>query len=179
MIDLLNKISGSGALAIWKLLVRENTTLARRVEQLAKEYLSDVDPGSIAEEVYDQLNFLQPEEVWDRSGNTRDGYINPTEAADELFEETLEPFVEELNKYMQLSMDEQAKSYCMGILKGIRKFEKAAATDYKDWAPDSPDIHFDAILDGWRKRQTNARLIDEMNRFIDNGLIFEDDSDDE
>lgn len=76
-------------------------------------------------------------------------------------------------------MDEQAKSYCMGILKGIHKFEKEATTEYKDWAPDSPDVHFDAILDGWKKRQADARLIDEMSRFIGSGLVFEDETDDE
>lgn len=177
MSDILNNISGGDALTILKILVRGNAKLAQRVEQIAKENLSDIDPEIIAEDVYFQLNALEPEEVWDRSGKTRHGYIDPSEAADELFEETLEPYIEELNKYMNLSMDEQAMYYCLGILQGIRKFETEATTDYKDWATDSPEIHFDNVLELWRKKQTNPEFIDKMRKFIANGLNYEGDED--
>lgn len=39
--------------------------------------------------VYLSLNAIRAEQVCDRSGETRNGYVGPTEMAWEMFEETL------------------------------------------------------------------------------------------
>jgi enamine deaminase RidA (YjgF/YER057c/UK114 family) len=78
-----------------------------------------VDIKDIASLVYFDLDSIEVEEVWDRSGRTRNGYVEPTEMAFQMFEEALEPFLEEMKKYLKLSMFVEAKEYCMGILRGI------------------------------------------------------------
>lgn len=50
-----------------------------------------------------------------------------------MFEDVLELYLEELRKFQKLSMDEEAKLHCMGILKGIYKFEIDATTEFKDF----------------------------------------------
>ncbi len=57
-----------------------------------------------------------------------------------MFQEALEPYVDEFRKCQNLSMDEEAKLHCMGILKGIYKFEKEAITEFQDWTVDDPMI---------------------------------------
>lgn len=89
----------------------------------------------------------------------RDMDILPGDAAYEMFEETLEPFVEESRKYQKLGMYTEAKHFCMGLLKGIYLFEKESSIEYKDWAADVPKNCFGCILDEWKKRQ------DSLERF--------------
>jgi len=50
------------------------------------------------------------------------------ELASEMFEETLKPYVDAFRKYQKISMGQGAKLYCMGILKGIGKFQREATT---------------------------------------------------
>jgi hypothetical protein len=52
------------------------------------------------------------------------------------FEAALEPFREDMLKYQQLSMLEQAEAVCLGILKGVYDFQWYSKTEFKDWAVD-------------------------------------------
>ena len=146
-------ISADDALAILRLLAKEDAKIANRIEQIAIEYLSDVDIEDIASEVYFDLDSIAVEEVWDRSGRTRDGYVEPTEMAFQMFEDALEPFVAEMKKYQELSMFVEAKKYCIGILSGIYKFENESTSEYKEWAVDAPAECFGWVVDEWKKGQ--------------------------
>lgn len=55
------------------------------------------------------------EEPWDRSGATRNGYVDSSDTSWEMFEKALDPFLEELRRYQNLSMMKQALNYCMGV----------------------------------------------------------------
>ena len=83
-----------------------------------------------------------------------------------MFEEVLEPFLEELKKYQGLSMDVEAKKCCMGILKGIYKFEKESNSEYKDWAVDAPKDFFRSILSDWKKGCKNKKDVQEIEEFV-------------
>jgi len=79
-----------------------------------------------------------------------------------MFEEALEPFLDEMQKYQNLSMFAEAKDYCISILKGICKFENDSTSEYKDWTVDAPQDFFEHVLDDWKKGQkgvTNVELI--------------------
>lgn len=106
------------------------------------------------------------EDVWDNSGGTRDGYVDPNELASEMFEEALEPYIDELRKCQELSMKEEARLHCMGILKGIYKFEKEATTEFQDWAVDDPHDNFRHIFEEWRKRNNDPKDMEEIDEFI-------------
>ena len=97
--NIFDEISADDALAILRLLAKEDTKIARRIEQIAIEYLRDVDIEDIASQVYFELDSIEVEEVWERSGRTRNGYVEPTEMAFQMFEDALDPFIEEMKKY--------------------------------------------------------------------------------
>ena len=86
---LIDNIDAADALAILRILANEDVYLEKKIEQILKEYLSEVDIEEIASQVYFDLNGLEVEEVWDRSGSTRFGYVDPNEAAYEMFEEKI------------------------------------------------------------------------------------------
>lgn len=148
-------ISSDDAFDILRLIAREDQKIAKRIEQIAIEYLKSVDIEDIAFEVYFALDCIEVEEVWNRSGNTRDGYVDPTEMAWQIFEEALDPFCEELRKCQRLSRYAEAKKHCLGILEGIYKFEKESTSEYKDWAVDAPREYFGCVLKEWKSGQSS------------------------
>ncbi|HPB64254.1 MAG TPA: hypothetical protein PKY42_03470 [Mesotoga sp.] len=166
----LDIINGNDALLILKALANEDRSIAKRIEQIALEYLRDVDFEKIASQVYYALERIEVEDLWDQSGRMRDGYVEPSERAWEMFEEALEPFTNELKKYLDLSLDNEAKNYCMGILKGLHRFDKESTSQFKDWVEDAPDEFFERILNDWKKACKKPEHIQEMEDFIERGL---------
>ena len=170
--NIFDEISADDAFAILRLLAKDDPKIANRIEQIAIEYLSDVDIEDIASEVCFGLDSLEVEEVWDRSGKTRNGYVEPTEMAFQMFEDALEPFVEGMKEYQRLSMFVEAKNYCMGILRGICSFENESTSEYKDWAVDAPQEFFEQVLDEWEKGQKGV-TDEEVKSVKKTGKVFE------
>lgn len=164
--QILDDIRAKYAFEILKKLADEDANISKRIEELALEYLIEVDPDDIAESVFYDLDRLAVEDVWDNSGGTRDGYVDPNELASEMFEEALEPYIDELRKCQKLSMGEEAKLHCMGILKGIYKFEKEATTEFQDWAVDDPYDNFKQVFDEWGKGDKGPKNLEEMDEFV-------------
>ena len=164
--QVLNDISTEHANEILKRLANEDANISKRIEELALEYLTKVDPDDIAENVFYDLNCLDVEDVWKNSGRTRDGYVDPYELTFEMVEAALEPYVDELRMCQNISMDEEAKLHCMGILKGIDKFEREATTEFKDWAGDDPYENFIQVFNEWRKENKHPENLEEMVEFM-------------
>jgi hypothetical protein len=164
--QVLDDVSSEHAHVILKRLADEDSKISKRIEELALEYLTEVDPDGIAEDIFYDLNILDVEDVWNNSGSTRYGYVDPYELAFEMFEEALEPYIDDLRKCQTISMDEKAKLHCMGILKGIDQFEREGTTEFKDWAVDAPYENFMQVFEKWREENKNPKNLEEMDEFI-------------
>ena len=115
--NIIDQLSPEQALEVLKVLIREDENLVNKIEPIAHEILSDIDMEEIASAVYLELDSLDVEELWDRSGRTRHGYVEPQEMASEMIDEVLKTFFENLKRYNQLSFREQSMIMCMGIIK--------------------------------------------------------------
>ena len=73
-----------------------------------------------------------------RSGRTRYGYVDPGDAAWEMFEEALNPFIDEMKKNQKRALPAVAKTYCIGIIKGLWRFDEESVSDFIDWVTDAP-----------------------------------------
>ena len=164
--QVLDKVGTEHANEILQRLADEDAKISKRIQELALEYLTDVDPDGISEDIFYDLNILDVEDVWNNSGSTRYGYVDPNELAFEMFEEVLEPYIDDLRKCQKLSMDEKAKLHCMGILKGIDQFEREGTTEFKDWAVDAPYENFMKVFEEWREENKNPKNLEEMDEFI-------------
>ena len=147
-------------------LVATSPAIRKKAEEIASTLLVDVDLEEVAQEVLLELDSLVVEDVWDNSGSTRDGYVDPGDCAWQMFEDALEPFLQQLQKCQNLSMNDQAKLYCMGILEGIHRFETESESEYKDWAVDAPGEYFVRIYDIWKKEVKNKKEVAEVRKFI-------------
>lgn len=164
--QILDEISEADAYSILNRLIDEDKELKERVEKIAKEHLSNVDSDDIAEDVFCELDSLDVHDLWDESGSTRDGYVDVDEHAWEMFEERLDLFVDQMKKYQRLKMFPEAKTYCIGILKGLYMFKKDATTEFSDWATDAPDDFSQSIYEEWKKNQPVKEDVTEVDTFM-------------
>ena len=164
--NILDEINEEDAYVILMKLIGEDEEIKKRIEKIASDHFSDVDSDGIAEQVFDELDSIDVHDLWDQSGSTRDGYVDPVDLSWEMFEEQLEPFVDQMKKYLRLLMYPEAKQYCIGILKGLYAFEKNATTEFADWAIDSPKEYFEIVYDDWKKAHSIKDDIKEVDHLI-------------
>lgn len=160
--SLLNEISGEEALVVLRALAQQDRRLAETIEQLIDDIISEVKAEDIAQEVFCSLEQIEVQELWDRSGSTRYGYMDPDEMAWTMFEEALESFVEQLRKYLRLSMFPQAKRCCLGVILGIYQYARESKAEFRDWTGDAPEQFALTIFDEWEQGQQSPEDIAEV-----------------
>ena len=162
----IDKISPEQAMEILRRLARSDPEIGKRIEKVAEEMLKDIDSEAICEDVYLVLDGIDVLELWDRSGSSRYGYSAPEDMAVEMMEEELAPFNREVLRYLEMGMAKEAKLYCMGVLKGIYRYEQESKSEFKDWAVDIPGECFAHTLREWKKKSGDRNDRREMDEFI-------------
>jgi hypothetical protein len=164
--DILNVITPDQAVSVLKELAATDPEIRKKARAIARKLVSDVDVEEIAEEVFCELDSIAVEQVWDRSGSKRDGYVDSGDAAWQLFEEALTPFLDSLRRCQRLGLTAQAMHHGMGILKGIYRFEKESDSEFKSWAVDAPGEYFASTYREWRKGTTSRQEVAAVRRFV-------------
>ncbi len=173
--DLLDQLSADDALAVLRILAQEEP-LAARIQQVAEAYLEGSAPHApedveeIAEDVRAELEGLEVEEVWDRAGQTRRGYVETGEVADEMIQRVLDPRLEDLTRYQRLGMIHEAMYLCIGLLQGLYAFEHESKSQFKEWATDLPLAHAEMTLEKWRDGKPTPSAMKRMQAFIEENL---------
>ncbi len=166
MKDLINKISPDEAVDILKLLAKTDKQIKKKILEIAENMIKDVDYGAVSDDVFWALDAIDVHELWNSSGPTTDGYISTDEMAYEMIANVLEPFQKELFRFIDIGMTQEAKFYCMGVLKGIYMYEYDSGSEFKDWATDIPGECFRSLLDKWKERSKKKSDMKEMNEFL-------------
>src|SRR5260370_8314055 len=120
----LESLTGSDALSILKILADRDERLAREIDAVAGELLGEVNVADVAANVTDELESLDVDDIFDKSGARRDGYVDPGDAAFQMLEHTLAPFLQDIKRYRTLGLPEQASAWCLGMLRGIYDFDR-------------------------------------------------------
>src|SRR5260370_28050715 len=100
--------------------------------------LDEISPDSIADEVEDALLQFDYDDLNGRAGSHSWGYVEPSEAAGELLEEAVEPFVNDMKRYLEMGLEDQAWQFCQGILAGLYRVRDGGKNDILNWVPDFP-----------------------------------------
>ncbi len=104
MANLIDKISPDEALKILKQLTKADRMIKKRIMEIADIIIRDFDIEEICDDVFGVLNGMDVEELWDRSGSSRFGYVSPEDMAVEMMEEELEPFNQDVIRISELNM---------------------------------------------------------------------------
>ena len=151
---------------VLKILLDNNSDLLKKVYDIAVQAVSDVDHEEIADDVYYELNALDLDMLSSRSGRTQYGYVSPDDAASELFEEAITPFIDEMKNNLQRALYVAAKNYCIGIVKGLMRYEEDSNSDLKEWVIEEPGGYIESVVDDWKKGNPSKEDIIEVMSIV-------------
>ena len=166
MDDVIKKLTAEQAFEVIKRLSEKGGEIREVVLLEVKNLLMAVDVDETADEVFSVLDSIDVQDCWDRSGSSRHGYTEPSEAAVELVEEELQPFYDQAKRYRELGMAEQETTYCMGVILGIYRYEHESKSEFREWCADVPLECAGYLLDTWRGRHQDTASAEAMDEFI-------------
>ncbi|MBW3603651.1 MAG: hypothetical protein KY460_01875 [Actinobacteria bacterium] len=131
-------------------LLADHPDLRPEAEALARETLDDVDEDAVAHEVVEIYRDIEIQRIGERVGPRRGrGYIDEHEAAWELLEEALQPFLGQIARRARSGFTDAARRYAAGVLSGLGKLRADADPDSVfGWGP--PEEAADSL--GWSVR---------------------------
>jgi hypothetical protein len=166
MTDVISMLTPEQALMIVVRLCRTEGVLHDAVVAEAMSVLTEIEVDTIAEEVFVALDSIDVQDCWDRSGRSRDGDTSPDEAAAEMVEEELQPYLDQIERYRSLAMPGQELAFCMGALLGIYRYSRESRSEFSEWSVDIPAECAGLLLDQWRERQKGEADVGAMGAFI-------------
>jgi hypothetical protein len=119
------------------LLVRHES-LREEADRLATEVVSAPCYEDVASAVADAVTVLDIQDLNGRAGPSRSGYTDPTDAAWELLEESVEDFISDMKRRVGIGLTDAAITFCRGIVVGLYKVRTMASDGPLGWAPDFP-----------------------------------------
>ena len=119
-------------------LLAKHPMLADEAELIARAVVASVEAGTVAEEVEQAVMGVDMEEMGAHSGRKSWGYVEPTDAAWELLEDTLEPFLVQMKRLVELGLENAAGVYCEGMVLGLYRCRGSHEDLALAWAQDFP-----------------------------------------
>lgn len=164
---IINELSDEEAKRILIRLADEDKIIAQRIDILAEEYFATVDFLQISNLVFCDLEGLDVEVLWDNSGKTRYGYVEPCDEAYDMVEKVLDEYITEYDKYIRLNKRRPAMEFMIGLISGILEFDIHGSSEFRDWAEDIADCFIQEYIEKFKNDEENAGLADEFMQRID------------
>ena len=128
-------------------LLRSRPALRTAAERIAREQLANAEQEAVAGQVESELRSLSSDELNGRAGRQRWGYVEPTEAAWKLLEETAGSYERRIERLLALGMIAPAIETALGFIAGLYRCEGCHDDDLLlSWAPDFPSAHADWVV---------------------------------
>jgi hypothetical protein len=145
----LERLKPDEAALVLRRLLDVHPDLASEAEETARTLLQEVKYEEIAAEIEDEIRALDYDDLNARAGRHEWGYVEPTEAAWEILEETVEPFREDMKRHLELGLEGEALEICKGLVLGCYRLSERAGGDVLGWAPDFPVEAAGHVLEVW------------------------------
>ena len=128
-------------------LLAAQPQLRAQVEQLAHDRLAAEDRDSIAAQVEGALTGHGIDELSSRAGRQPGrGYVHESEAAGEILDEALQPFLDDMHRRATLGMTTAATELAVGVLCGLYEIRDSESDTLLGYAPDYAINRADQIL---------------------------------
>ena len=145
---LLERLTPPETAAVLRRLLEAHPDLSTEAAGIARSLLRQVDYLQVAAEIEDEIRALDYEDLNARAGSHEWGYVEPSEAAGEILEETLEPFLEDIKRHLDLGLEADALEICKGVVLGCYRLSEQGG-DVLGWAPDFPGEAAGGALEAW------------------------------
>jgi hypothetical protein len=136
----LNALTAEERSALLDALLTARPDLRGQAEELATRQLSEVDPAEVADSVESALGFVEVDELGGRAGYQPGiGYVHPVDAAAEILDELLQPFLDDLQRHARLGMTAAATEVAVGVLHGLYRCRDGGSESLLEYSPDFAD----------------------------------------
>lgn len=135
--------------ALLRHLLDAHPGLVGEAERIARSLLDRLSYEEVAADVEDEIRALDYDDLNARAGRHQWGYVEPTEAAWEVLEETVESFREDMKRHLELGLEAEALEICKGLVLGCYRLSERAGGDVLSWAPDFPAEAAGDGLEAW------------------------------
>lgn len=146
-----DKLQPVEAALVLQRLITAHPELRLEAERLARSVLGAVSFESVADEVEDAVRQLSLDDLNSRARRHSWGYTEPTEAAWELMEEAVEPFVEGMKRHLDLGLEQEALEICQGVVLGLYRLRNEMEGEFLSWAQDFPEEAAGNAVTDWIK----------------------------
>ena len=116
-------------------------------------HLATVDPESVACDVRFDLEFIDVDTIYARSGRHGHDYTSPEEATWQVLEETIEPYRKRMEWYHGAGRDEACDICALGVLRGLYDFHHDSEAEWMAHMPDHARDMFEWVLHEWQQRR--------------------------
>jgi hypothetical protein len=164
--QIIEQLSPADAGAILHALATSDEALAGPIAEMALARFDHVDVEEVSADLYDELDALEVEEVWERAGRKRHGYVETGEAAYQMIEAALTPFLEDLARHQKLGLRDEANRMCEGLMLGFYRFEHESTSRFKDWAPDAPISFAGTVMAAWKAGSPTRSDVESLKAFV-------------
>lgn len=161
--SLLDQLKAEEARDVLRRLLLAHPELRAETEKIARSMLAEIDFEQVADEVEDEVHAVDVDDVRGRAGRHEWGYVEPTEAAWEVLEEAIEPFIADIKRQTDLGLEKEALETCKGVVLGLYRAEHGKGTPVLEEAPDFPAEAATRAIETWRGRALPAEFVD---RFV-------------
>jgi hypothetical protein len=135
---LIDRLHPAESTAVLGALLEMHPELVPDAAKLARAAIQEVDAEAVAGKVEDAVCILDTEDLGERSRRRCKGYVEPTEAAWELIQEAVAPFLDDLDRLVNLGFGKAAIDMCAGILLGLYRAAGQSADGPLAWAGECP-----------------------------------------
>jgi hypothetical protein len=132
--QLLGRLQAGEAAQVLRALLARHPRMAAEAERFAKSVVTDVDVEGIAEDVEQAVLDLNLDDLNARAGRKRWGYVEPTEAAWELLEEAVAPYLDEMRRRIELGLEAAAVAACQAKHRRMWRLPTAFKEQVPEWA---------------------------------------------
>jgi hypothetical protein len=133
----LDALSAAEKAAVLDELLAARPDLRQPAEAYAAQLLTGADRSAVASDVEDALRGIGIEELNTRAGyQPGRGYVHPAEAADEILDEVLQPFLDDLQRRAGFGMRSAAVELAAGIVLGLYSCRHGDSETLLEYSPD-------------------------------------------
>lgn len=166
---LVTNLTPEEAKSVLQQLLKQRPGLTKEVGDITAKLKPAVDSEEVAMWVRDELENLEIDDVWERSGEDRYGYTAPYDAADEIMGEVIDSYMLEVRKFEDLKRPDDADAYLAGIIMGLNQFDNEVESPVKELADESAAAFASTVLAGWKKAVRNdSRVTNMQERLVEN-----------